>query len=254
VIALADRLAGSSVKYLVIDDGWAERPTERMQENGDWIVAGKKFPTACVRHAMRSATRGLIPGIWFEFEVANKGSKAWSETAHHLHRDGRVINVGSRRFWDLHDPWVHELLAERVIGLLRESGMGYMKVDYNENIGIGCDGAGVTGRRIAPASRRGSQVFQTHPARLPELVIEICSSGGMRLEPSMLELGLDVLVFRCSTETRDIPILAYNTQRLYTCAGESDLGGAPSWRRRPAAGSIRSPARVPWPHVSFGRD
>ena len=43
VIALADRLQGFAVKYLVIDDGWAERPTERMQENGDWIVAAKKF-------------------------------------------------------------------------------------------------------------------------------------------------------------------------------------------------------------------
>ena len=28
VIALADRLQGFAVKYLVIDDGWAERPTD----------------------------------------------------------------------------------------------------------------------------------------------------------------------------------------------------------------------------------
>ena len=213
VIALADRLAGSSVKYLVIDDGWAERPAERMQENGDWIVASKKFP-----HGLRATCdavreRGLIPGIWFEFEVANKGSKAWNEAAHQLHRDGRVINVGSRRFWDFRDPWVHEFLAGRVIGLLRESGMGYMKVDYNETIGIGCDGAESLGEGLRQHLEGVREFFKRIRRELPELVIEICSSGGMRLEPSMLELG-SMFSFSDAHETRDIPILAYNTQRL----------------------------------------
>ena len=32
-------------------------------------------------------------------------------------------------------------LTERVIGLLRAGNFGYIKVDYNENIGIGVDGA-----------------------------------------------------------------------------------------------------------------
>jgi alpha-galactosidase len=213
VIALADRLAGSSVKYLVIDDGWAERPTERYQENGDWIVAAKKFP-----HGLRATCdaireRGLIPGIWFEFEVANKGSKAWEETGHQLHRDGRVINAGTRRFWDFRDPWVHEFLTERVIGLLRESGMGYMKVDYNESIGLGCDDPDSLGEGLRQHLEGVRAFFQKIRQALPELVIEICSSGGMRLEPSMLELG-SMFSFSDAHETRDIPILAYNTQRL----------------------------------------
>lgn len=213
VIALADRLAGSSVKYLVIDDGWAERPAERYQENGDWIVASKKFP-----HGLRATCdairkRGMIPGIWFEFEVANKGSKAWSETSHQLHRDGRVLNAGSRRFWDFRDPWVHEFLTERVIGLLRDAGMGYMKVDYNESIGLGCDGADSLGEGLRQHLEGVRAFFQKIRKTLPNLVIEICSSGGMRLEPSMLELG-SMFSFSDAHETRDIPILAYNTQRL----------------------------------------
>jgi alpha-galactosidase len=213
VIALADRLAGSQVQYLVIDDGWAERPAERMQENGDWIVATKKFP-----HGLRATCdaireRGLIPGIWFEFEVANKGSKAWNEIAHQLHRDARVINVGSRRFWDFRDPWVHDFLAERVIELLRHSGMGYMKVDYNETIGLGCDGAESPGEGLRQHLEGVRSFFQRIRRELPGLVIEICSSGGMRLEPSMLELGA-MASFSDAHETRDIPILAYNLQRM----------------------------------------
>lgn len=213
VIALAKRLAGSPVKYLVIDDGWAERPTERMQENGDWIVAAEKFP-----HGLRAtcdAIRklGLIPGIWFEFEVANKGSRAWHEITHHLYRDGRVLNVGSRRFWDFRDPWVHEFLAERVIGLLRDAGLGYVKVDYNDTIGLGCDGAESLGEGLRQHLEGVRKFFQRIRRELPELVIEICSAGGHRLEPSMLELS-SMFSFSDAHETRDIPILAYNVQRL----------------------------------------
>lgn len=213
VIALADRLVGSSVKYLVIDDGWAERPTERMQENGDWIVAKKKFPHGLRATCDEIRKRGLIPGIWFEFEVANKGSKAWTKIKHHLHRDGRVLNVGSRRFWDFRDPWVHEFLTKRVTGLLRDTGMGYIKVDYNETIGLGCDGAESLGEGLRQHLQGVRRFFQGIRRALPDLVIEICSSGGHRLEPSMLELG-SMCSFSDAHETRDIPILAYNVQRL----------------------------------------
>lgn len=145
--------------------------------------------------------------------MANKGSQAWLETAHQLHHDGRVYDVGSRRFWDFRDPWVHHFLAERVIGLLRESGMGYMKVDYNESIGLGCDGAESLGQRLRQHLLGVHKFFQRIREELPDLVLEICSSGGMRLEPSMLSLGL-MTPFSDAHETRNIPILAYNTQRL----------------------------------------
>jgi alpha-galactosidase len=83
--------------------------------------------------------RGFIPGLWFEFEVVNPGSKAWDETTHQLHRDGQPLQVDTRRFWDFRDPWVHAYLGERVTRLLRENNLGYLKVDYNDSIGLGCD-------------------------------------------------------------------------------------------------------------------
>jgi alpha-galactosidase len=124
-----------------------------------------------------------------------------------------VLDVGSRRFWDFRDPWVHEFLAERVIGLLREAGMGYLKVDYNESIGMGADGAESLGEGLRQHLEGVRAFFQRIRRELPDLVIEICSSGGMRLVPSMLELG-SMFSFSDAHETRDIPILAYNVQRL----------------------------------------
>ena len=74
LIALADRLKGSGVKYVVIDDGWAERPPEALlQSNGDWRVNRTAFPGGLRATADALRARGFIPGIWFEFEVCQPG-------------------------------------------------------------------------------------------------------------------------------------------------------------------------------------
>ena len=46
-----------------------------------------------------------------------------------------------RRFWDMRQQWVQDYLSEKVIGTLKKYGFEYMKMDYNETIGLGCDGA-----------------------------------------------------------------------------------------------------------------
>ncbi len=84
---------------------------------------------------------GLVPGLWFEMETVGEASMAFSMVDHLLQRDGLPITVRSRRFWNLNDPFAVDYLADRVIGLLERCGFGYLKVDYNETIGIGCGGA-----------------------------------------------------------------------------------------------------------------
>ncbi|TAG32578.1 MAG: alpha-galactosidase [Verrucomicrobia bacterium] len=157
--------------------------------------------------------RGLIPGIWFEFEVMNPGAKAWDETSHQLHRDGRPLQAGSRRFWDFRDPWVHDYLAKKVIALLRDNHLGYLKVDYNDSIGFGCDGAESPGEALRQHLVGVQRFFKTLREELPDLVIENCSSGGHRLEPSMMELTA-MSSFSDAHETNDIPLIAANLHRL----------------------------------------
>jgi alpha-galactosidase len=213
VLALADRLRGSGVRYLVIDDGWAERAGEGIQQNGDWDVNRRAFPEGLRAFADAVRARGLIPGLWFEFEVVNPGSRAWSEEAHQLRRAGHLLQVGTRRFWDFRDPWVHAFLAAKVIGLLRKSGLGYLKIDYNDSIGAGCDGAESPGEGLRQ-HLEGVQAFLARiRAELPELVIENCSSGGHRLEPSFMALTA-MSSFSDAHETPDIPVIAANLLRL----------------------------------------
>jgi alpha-galactosidase len=213
LLALAKRLQGTPAKYLVIDDGWAERPGGGIQQNGDWIINTKAFPDGLAATCQAIRDYGLIPGIWFEFEVCNPGSKAFSLADHHLHRDGRVLQVGSRHYWDFRDPFTFDYLTKKLIHLLRDNGLGYLKVDYNETIGFGVDGAESPGEGLRQHLEGMQKFFRKMREEIPDLVIENCSSGGHRLEPSMMALCA-MGSFSDAHETREIPIIAANLQRL----------------------------------------
>lgn len=214
LLALAKRLQGTPAKYLVIDDGWAERPGEAaLQSNGDWIVKKRAFPDGLAATTKAIRDHGLIPGVWFEFEVCNTGSKAFDLTDHHLRRDGRVLQVGARRYWDFRDSFTFDYLTKKVIHLLRDNGIGYLKVDYNDTIGFGVDGAESPGEGLRQHLEGVQKFFRKMREEIPDLVIENCSSGGHRLEPSMMALCA-MGSFSDAHETREIPIIAANLQRL----------------------------------------
>ncbi|MBC8040193.1 MAG: alpha-galactosidase [Opitutaceae bacterium] len=190
MVAMARRLHGTPVKYLVIDAGWY-RPDagDWGASQGDWLVSAKLYP-----HGLKATTdairaEGLVPGIWFEFETVGTDSAASkNQTAHLLQLDGRPLTAGTRRFWDFRDPWVTEYLTQRVIAFLREHGFGYMKVDYNESIGLGADGTESLGETLRAHLAGVQNFFRAIRTALPDVVIESCASGGHRLEPSFLQL------------------------------------------------------------------
>ena len=132
---------------------------------------------------------------------------------HFLKRDGIPVLAGQRRFWDFRDPWVHDYLYEKVILFLRETGFGYIKVDYNETIGIGVDGAESLGEGLRQHITCVQDFFREMQKELPDLVIEICASGGHRLDPSMLALA-SMVSFSDAHESQEIPIIAANLHRL----------------------------------------
>lgn len=210
----ACRLEGSSIRYLVIDAGWYKVPeADWSTTHGDWNPSKELFPNGISEATEMIRSHGLIPGIWFEMETTAENAEAYQLTDHLLKRDGFVINVGKRRFWDMEDPWVQEYLSKKVIGLLRENGFGYLKVDYNDSIGMGCDGAESSGEGLRRKIAASQSFFRKIAQELPELVIENCSSGGHRLEPSMMEL-VSQASFSDAHECTSIPIIAANLHRV----------------------------------------
>ena len=212
--AIADRLQGSGVRYLVIDAGWYKSDgTDWSSGHGDWVPSRSLFPDGLAATAEAIRGRGLIPGLWYEMETVGSQSAAFARGAHFLERDGIPVTVRQRRFWDLCDPAAVAYLTEAVIGRLRSCGFGYLKVDYNETAGLGSDDADSPGEGLRRQVEGGYDFFRRIRSSLPELVIENCSSGGHRLEPSMM--GLTAMSsFSDAHELVEIPLIAANLHRL----------------------------------------
>jgi alpha-galactosidase len=215
LIAMADKLQGSGVKYLVIDAGWYKGDEGVWHlGQGDWVANPHLFPYGLAATARAIRERGLIPGIWFEMEVVGEQSPRFEKDVQHfLHRDGYPITATGRRFWDFRDPWVIDYLSQKVIGQLRDSDLGYIKVDYNETIGLGCDQADSPGEGLRQHMESVQGFFRKMRRELPDLVIENCASGGHRLEPSFMGLT-SMASFSDAHQTKDIPVIAANLHRL----------------------------------------
>lgn len=212
--ALAESLRGSGIKYLVMDSGWY-KPAGGTWDSaqGEWIPNATMYPQGLRATADAIRARGLIPGIWFEMEVVGSASPLFHRTDLLLHRDGKPITSGPRRFLDLRKAEVGEHLAGKVIGTLKAGNFGYIKVDYNENIGIGADGAESLGEGLRQHLDGVVAFFKRMRAEMPKLIIENCSSGGHRLEPTMIGLT-SMSSFSDAHECREIPIIAANLHRL----------------------------------------
>ena len=212
MLSLIESLKGHHIRYCVMDAGWFVKKGQDWSSIGDWEVNEELFHHGLRFLADEIRRVGMIPGIWFEMENAGAGSKTFGKEEWLLTRDGYPLQVGARRFLDFRKKEVQDYLTERVIEQLRGWDMGYLKVDYNDNIGIGCDGAESQGEGLRQ-HLEGVQAFWKKLRReLPELVIENCSSGGHRLEPSMQALAA-MASFSDAHECEIIPILAANVTR-----------------------------------------
>ena len=210
---IADRLEGKGVQFLVIDCGWYGHGDAWPQSVGDWDVNPERLPGGLKEAADYIRSKGMIPGLWFELESVGPTSSHYNDREHLVKRDGLPLTVGGRRFWNMEDPWVVDYLTEKVIGQLKAGGFGYIKVDYNETMGMGVDSGDSLGdglQRKVEASRR---FFQKIREEIPGIVIENCSSGGHRLTPAFMEL-VSQASFSDAHETTAIPLIAANLQRV----------------------------------------
>lgn len=211
---IAKKISGTGIKYLVIDSGWYKKPEEDWWATiGDWNESKELFPNGIKEICELIKSYGLIPGIWFEFEKVAWLADVYNETEHLLKRDGVPISVDGQRFLDMRDSWCIDYLTKKIIDFLRDNGFGYIKIDYNDTIGVGCDGAESLGEGLRQTILGTQKFFKKISDELPDLVIEGCSSGGHRLEPSMMEL-VSQASFSDAHECVSIPLIAANVQRF----------------------------------------
>ena len=212
---IAGALRGHDIDYLVIDCGWYGRPGVSWSDCiGDWTPnEAELFPEGLKAAADMIREAGFKPGLWFEPETCARAAEIFRREEMLLRRDGAVLDTDNRRFLDLRRQEVRDYLDQRVIGLLSSCGFGYVKLDYNDTIGVGCDGAESLGEGLRQVGQESLALFRRIRERCPGILIENCASGGHRLEPSYMAVA-DMASFSDAHECLEIPIIAASLHRL----------------------------------------
>ncbi len=209
-------LQGLPVSYFVIDSGWY-KPMDRNWCNaiGDWNVNPEIFPDM-KRVVEKIEAHGMKAGIWFEFEIAGRDSDVFACKNAFVRRDGTVLTCKNRRFFDLRLAEVKRYLDGKMTYFLRDNGFKYLKIDYNDSIGLGCDlpdgtpSLGEGGRQLAEESLGWLDHLREE---VKGIVLENCASGGSRIEPLRMS-KVSMCSFSDAHECAEIPLVAANVSRV----------------------------------------
>ena len=213
IVEILQTVREKGFTYFVIDCGWYKEDGIPWDISmGDYNISKTLFPGGLEQTVKAIKEAGLKPGIWFEIENVGKASMAYQMEEHLLHLDGKVLTTTRRRFWDMNDPWVEEYLSERVIGMLKRYGFEYMKIDYNDTIGMGCDGSESIGEGLRKNVEKTYEFLDKIKREIPGIVLENCASGGHRLEPRFMA-STSMASFSDAHECEEIPIIAANLHR-----------------------------------------
>ena len=186
---LIDSASEAGCEYFTVDCGWYDAGLW-WDSVGEWQPSEERFPEGIeeVIHYIRS--KGMIPGLWLELEVMGIRCRKVGQVSEDwfFKRNGNPVIDHCRYQLDFRNPEVRSFATETVERLVEQYGVGYIKMDYNIDTGAGTDFlADSVGDGLLEHGRAYQQWVRDMFARYPDLIIENCSSGGMRMEYSMLE-------------------------------------------------------------------
>lgn len=123
------------------------------------------------------------------------------------------MDRGGRLFLDFRKAEVNEYLTSKVIDTLNNNKLNYIKIDYNENIGYGVDGAESECEGLRQHVEKVIEFFKRIRDEVPGIVMEVCSSGGMRHEPLFSTLG-SMVSFSDAHENSASAVIAMELHRV----------------------------------------
>ncbi|MBR2343198.1 MAG: alpha-galactosidase [Clostridia bacterium] len=184
----APAVAKTGVKYYVIDCGWHnEEDGDKVYPYvGQWKESHARFPRGVRETTDYLRSLGLRPGLWIEPEIVGWKCREMLEYYDDdcfLTRFGRRIGAHGRYFLDYRNEKVRAYMTETIRRMVEDYGAEYIKLDYNQDIGVGTDkGAESLGRGLEACSRAYLDWVDEIRGRFPSVIFETCSSGGMRMD------------------------------------------------------------------------
>jgi alpha-galactosidase len=190
LLPIIDKAAEVGAEYFVIDAGWYAELGETWWESvGAWQPSVSRFPAGFSEVIQYIRSKGMMPGLWLEIEVMGINCRLVRQLpdSWFFLRDGKRVIDHGRYQLDFRNPEVRTHADGIIERLLREFGIGYLKMDYNINAGPGTDRASDSpGDGLLEHNRAYLDWINTVFDRHPELIIENCSSGGLRMDYAQL--------------------------------------------------------------------
>ncbi|WP_242432494.1 alpha-galactosidase [Streptomyces sp. Root1310] len=190
LLPLVEAAGVVGAEVFVIDAGWYDDDARGWWDAvGAWDASDRRFPGGIQQVLDAVRAHGMTPGLWLEPEVVGVRSPLADTLPPEafFRRGGVRVTEHGRHHLDLRHPAARGHLDRVVDRLVGEWGVGYLKLDYNINIGPGTEnggesaGAGLLGHHRAHLDWLGS-LLDRHPG----LVLENCASGGLRMDYAQL--------------------------------------------------------------------
>lgn len=184
-----DIAAQMGVEVCTLDAGWFgpdDPSTHWYDYRGDWhLVNRTRFPNGLRALADYVHSQGMKFGIWCEIEAVG-------ERAELVHRRPELLATREGRFLGyvcFGCPQSREWALEILDSLVREHGADWIKLDFNLDPGLGCDrtdhGHGA-GDGLYAHYRGYYRVLDELRQLHPHVLLEGCSSGGLRIDLGLL--------------------------------------------------------------------
>ena len=183
LIPLIDAAAETGCGYFCIDAGWYD-DEPWWDGAGEWLPAKGRCPGGIEEPIKDISQKGMVSGLWLELEVmgincpmAKKVPDNWFFV-----RNGKRVIDHSRYQLDYRNPEVRAYADSVIDRLVGEYGVGYIKMDYNINAGVGTE---IDADSFGDGLRQHTDAYLDWLdgvfERYPDLIIENCGSGGQRM-------------------------------------------------------------------------
>lgn len=186
---LIDAAADAGCEVFCIDCGWYD-DGPWWEGVGAWLPSRQRFPGGIQEPLDHIRAKGMVPGLWLELEVMGTACPLAAELPDECFfmRHGKRVTDHHRYQLDFRHPQVRAHATRVIDRLVDEYGVGYIKMDYNINAGAGTEVAADSfGDGLLEHNRSYIRWLESVFAKYPDLVIENCGSGGLRMDYSLLK-------------------------------------------------------------------
>lgn len=204
-----DKAAQTGAEYYCMDAGWYDDGAW-WDNVGEWLPCESRFPNGIEEVAEYVRSKGMVFGMWIEVEVMGVKcplADKLPDDFFYMRHGKRVIDHG-RYLLDFRNEEVRKYTESVMDRLITTYKLGYMKLDYNVDPGIGTElDADSFGDGLMQAEAAFVDWIRGIMDKYPDLIIEACASGGNKIDYQTME-NFSILSVSDQESDLEIPPIA----------------------------------------------